>query len=43
MGKVSKEDFAKVFRDSFGIDCEAGDLFGTRKVRKTRWLKQPMT
>ena len=27
------EDFAKVFRDSFGIDCEAGDLFGTRKVR----------
>ena len=22
-----------MFRDSFGIDCEAGDLFGTRKVR----------
>ena len=27
------EECAKVFRDSFGIDCEAGDLFGTRKVR----------
>ena len=24
---------AKYFDDSFGIDCEAGDLFGTRKVR----------
>ena len=29
------EDFAKVFpsHDNCGIDCEAGDLFGTRKVR----------
>lgn len=26
------EDFAKVFRDDFGIDCSAGDLCGTRKV-----------
>ena len=30
---VSKaEDFAKVFRNDFGIDCSAGDLCGTRKV-----------
>ena len=33
------EDFAKVFRDSFGIDCEAGDLFGARKVRGDEYNK----
>ena len=29
------EDFAKVFRDSFGIECNAGDLFGKRKISGT--------
>ena len=26
------EDFAKVFRDDFNIECSAGDLCGKRKI-----------
>lgn len=26
------EDFAKVFRDDFGIECSAGDIFGKKKI-----------
>lgn len=26
------EDFARVFRNEFSIECCAGDLFGTRKI-----------
>lgn len=33
------EDFAKVFRDSFGIECCAGDLFGKKKVSGTELKK----
>lgn len=26
------EDFARVFRNEFGIECNAGDLFGMRRI-----------